>query len=61
MTPNRRETCKGVKVEQYWWAGKNVVYLDHFATNYTFDRAIKLLKEGKTKDDICVTIERNSQ
>ena len=41
MSPNKRETVNGCKIEQYYWSGKNVVYIDNQAFDGTFDEAIE--------------------
>lgn len=43
MTPNRQETVNGHKVEQYYWAGRLVVYVDNRKTDETFDEAVERL------------------
>ncbi len=52
MTPNRKATVNGIKVEQYYWAGEQVVYVDNLATEYNFDTAVKMLNDGISADEI---------
>lgn len=40
MSPDRREIVNGVLIEQYYWAGKMVVYVDHYISNLTFEQAV---------------------
>lgn len=54
MTPNKRAIIKGLLVEQYWWAGKNVCYVDHRASRFSFEKSCELLRDGKTKEFITV-------
>ncbi len=37
MTPNRKKTLNGHKIEQFYWAGKQVVYLNDRLSHKTFD------------------------
>ena len=37
MTPNKRKTIKGHRIEQFYWTGKDVVYIDNRLTAKTFD------------------------
>lgn len=41
MTPNKRETVNGHKIEQYYWHGDQVVYIDNHAFTGNFDDAIR--------------------
>lgn len=43
MAPDRKKIIEGTLVEEYYWAGKVVVYLDHSLTTETFDEACKRL------------------
>ena len=46
MTPDKKKIINGQKVEQYYWAGKNVVYVDNvLQENQTFDEVCTELKE----------------
>ena len=36
MTPKRRETINGHTVEEYWWAGDYVVYVDGVRNQNSF-------------------------
>ena len=29
MSPDKQKTIKGLKVQQYYWSGEDVVYVDH--------------------------------
>ena len=37
MNPDKKKTIKGHKVEQFYWAGKDIVYIDERLTNKLFD------------------------
>ncbi len=37
MNPSRTKTIKGKLVQQYYWAGRDVVYIDHRLVLSTFD------------------------
>jgi hypothetical protein len=41
MTPDRRIEIGGKKVEEYYWAGEYVVYIDGHLFNGNYDTAIK--------------------
>lgn len=43
MTPSKTKTINGQLVEEFWWAGKYVVYIDHHATEETFNQAVARL------------------
>ncbi len=44
MTPDRKQIVNGYKVEEFWWAGSFVVYIDHKLTEETFEDVIERLK-----------------
>ena len=37
MSPDKRKTIKGHKIEQYYWSGKDVVYVDNKLTDKKYD------------------------
>lgn len=39
MNPNRATVANGRVVEEYYWAGKYVVYVDNKKVNMTFEEA----------------------
>lgn len=41
MAPERRHYVNGYKIEEYYWAGKMVVYIDNRAFEGTFEEAIE--------------------
>ena len=45
MTPERKEMIGGHKVEEYYWNGKMVVYVDNKKTEETFAESCKRLRE----------------
>jgi hypothetical protein len=48
MSPDRKEIIGNLKVEQYYWAGKTVVYLNnHAVVDTDFNATCAALREGK--------------
>ncbi|MCW8960160.1 MAG: hypothetical protein OQK29_01270 [Ignavibacteriaceae bacterium] len=45
MNANRAKTIKGVKVEEFYWNGRLVVYIDNHKTDESFDSAVKRLEQ----------------
>lgn len=45
MQPDRRKIIGEHKIEEYYWAGKKVVYIDNRLTEQPFDKACEELKE----------------
>lgn len=45
MRPDKKKIINGKKVEQYYWAGKNVVYIDNY------------LQKGQTFEEVCADLE----
>lgn len=43
MSPERRKEINGIKVEEYYWSGKMVVYIDNHKTGESFDQACERL------------------
>lgn len=43
MRPKRKVAINGVKVEEYYWTGKLVVYLDGHLANVSFESACAIL------------------
>ncbi len=39
MTPDRKCIVQGQLIEEYYWAGKLVVYIDHHAFEGTYSEA----------------------
>ncbi len=37
MSPDKVKTLRGHKVEQFYWAGRNVVYIDNRLTDWKYD------------------------
>lgn len=46
MSPNRVEIIGKKKIEEYYWAGRYVVYVNNQLTTETFAQACKLAKEN---------------
>lgn len=43
MDSNRSTRINGHLIEEYWWAGSFVVYVDNCSTEETYEEAIKRL------------------
>ena len=43
MTPDRTITIDGNRVEEFYWAGRMVVYINNHSTEETFEQACKRL------------------
>jgi|SaaInl7_200m_RNA_FD_contig_41_1180555_length_1261_multi_6_in_0_out_0_2 hypothetical protein len=41
MSPDRRTEVNGNKIEEYYWAGKMVTYINNRAFEGTYEEAIK--------------------
>ena len=37
MSPNKQKTIKGLKVQQYYWTGEDVVYVDNHLVSDKYD------------------------
>jgi hypothetical protein len=46
MSPDRKQTVNGHAVEEFYWAGRWVVYVDGILSAQTFDQACKTLESG---------------
>lgn len=44
MTPERKTYVDGHLVEEFYWNGKMVVYVDHRATELSYDDIVYTLK-----------------
>ena len=47
MRAERTKVINGNTVEEYYWAGKLVVYINNRLSNFTFEQAIKALEESE--------------
>lgn len=47
MSPDRKETVNGKLVEEYYWAGEYVVYVDHRAAKGSFEKIIEKLRRNE--------------
>ncbi len=49
MMPDRKVIVNKKLIEEYYWGGKMVVYIDHFSSDLTYDDAVSAerLKEEK--------------
>lgn len=46
MRPDDKMIINGHKVEEYYWAGRKVVYINNRLTEKTFDEACGYLRKG---------------
>ncbi len=37
MSPDKQKTIKGLKVQQYYWSGKDVVYVNNHLVSDKYD------------------------
>ena len=37
MAPDKKKIVNGHKVEQFYWAGRDVVYIDNHLTDWKYD------------------------
>lgn len=44
MSPERKDTIDGKKVEEYYWNGKLVVYVDNYSVDTTFEETCNILR-----------------
>ena len=54
MNPDKKKTIRGHKIEQFYWTGRNVVYIDNHLTIWRFDEITKdnveiVYKEAKAR------------
>lgn len=47
MSPERKEIVNGKKVEEYYWSGKMVVYVDNHGVEMTFEEACDAIRNGR--------------
>ncbi len=45
MTPDRKQIVNYKKIEEYYWNGRMVVYVDNQATDETFQQAVERAKQ----------------
>jgi len=41
MTPDRKEVINTNKIEEYYWAGKTIVYVNNHLVDESFEEACK--------------------
>jgi len=41
MTPEKKKVINGHKIEEFYWAGRYVVYIDNHLFEGSFDKAVK--------------------
>ncbi len=47
MSPDKKEIVNGKKVEEYYWGGKYVVYIDNRLFKGTYKEAITQIKRDE--------------
>ncbi len=47
MTPLRHETVNGYLIQEYYWAGDLVVYVNHTRHFFNYETAVKLFASAK--------------
>ena len=47
MSPDRKDTINGHRIEEFYWAGRMVTYVDNQLTSASYDAACALAREGK--------------
>ncbi len=47
MSPERKCTVNGKLIEEYYWGGKMVVYVDHHAVEVTYAEAVEAVEKAK--------------
>ena len=45
MTPERSTSINGRRIDEFYWHGEMVVYIDHRATEESYDDAVARLQE----------------
>ncbi|MDD5106082.1 MAG: hypothetical protein PHC49_10745 [Desulfuromonadaceae bacterium] len=48
MRPERTETINGFLIEEFWWGGELVVYVDHRSTLGKFEIICAIIRGTKT-------------
>jgi hypothetical protein len=48
MSPERKDTINGKKIEEYYWNGKLVVYVDNHSVDTTFEETCNTLRTMET-------------
>ena len=41
MSPDRKVKINGHLIEEYWWTGEWVVYIDHTKSDMTYEKAVE--------------------
>lgn len=49
MNLERFKIINGIKIEEYYWAGRYVVYINNKLSDYTFKQAVKILESEKNE------------
>ena len=47
MSPERKEIVNGKKVEEYYWSGKMVVYVDNHGVEMSFEETCNAIRDGR--------------
>ncbi len=59
MSPDKKKEVKGLKVTQFYWAGKDVVYIDNRATESKYDDITENTIDDIVKSDLSKRIGPN--
>ena len=51
MNPERKWIGKRHKIEEYYWAGRMVVYVNNSYVGSDFDKAVRLAKRSEDTND----------
>lgn len=51
MTPDRKITINGSRVEEFYWAGRYPVYVNNQLVDETFEQAVKRLAEQQVASE----------
>ena len=51
MNPERKKIIDGHKVEEFYWNGEMVVYIDNYATEKTFEEVVSDLQPKESPDE----------
>jgi hypothetical protein len=47
MTPNKRCVINGKLIEEFYWAGKHVCYVDHMLSRQGYESTCDRVRAGK--------------
>lgn len=47
MSPERKEMVNGKLVEEYYWAGELIVYVDHYAATGRYETVVDKIRRNE--------------